>query len=112
MHEFWWALIGLLIGLALGALIYRLLAPAAQEASVEKLKQENARFHDQVNDHFVETANLINQLTDSYKAVFDHLSSGASELVDPETLRKRLPATDDREVRLRRIGPPRDKPKS
>jgi len=57
-----------------------------------------------VADHFVKTAELVNQLTDSYKEVFDHLRDGAGSLVDEEILRERLAHRDDDKVTLRRIG--------
>jgi uncharacterized membrane-anchored protein YhcB (DUF1043 family) len=68
------------------------------------MREENERFREQVNDHFVETAELINQLTDSYKKVFDHLSDGAERLVDEKVIRERMPQVSDQEIRLKRIG--------
>lgn len=73
---------------------------------VAKLKRENARFREEVNEHFVQTAELINRLTDSYKAVFDHLSDGAEKLVDLAAVRERMPQVTDEEVRLKRLGAP------
>jgi uncharacterized protein len=72
--------------------------------SVAEIKKENARFREEVNEHFVQTAELINQLTDSYKAVFDHLSDGADKLVDEDAVRERMPRVSDQEVRLKHIG--------
>lgn len=76
--------------------------------SVETLKRENEIFRDQVNEHFVQTAELINQLTDSYKAVFDHLSEGAEKLVDEKAVRERMPQVSAEEIRLKRLGAPRE----
>jgi uncharacterized membrane-anchored protein YhcB (DUF1043 family) len=57
-----------------------------------------------VDDHFVETAALINQMTQSYKAVYDHLEKGAMSLVGKETLQKRLSNVQAEPVRLEYIG--------
>ncbi|MEE4296018.1 MAG: DUF1043 family protein [Wenzhouxiangella sp.] len=102
-------IIGLVAGLIIGASIAVILRrrSGGSEQSVESLKQENERFREEVNDHFVQTAELINQLTDSYKAVFDHLSDGAEKLVEPDVIRERLPQVGDEEVRLKRIGAPK-----
>lgn len=98
--------IGLLIG-AVGAWIW-LKKRGGPTGSVEQLQKENARFREEVNEHFVQTAELINQLTDSYKAVFDHLSEGADKLVDTDTLRERMPRVTSQEVRLKHIGAPQE----
>lgn len=104
-----WILIGLVIGLAAGAgATWYFLSGRGGSPSVEQLKKENERFREEVNAHFVQTAELINQLTDSYKAVFDHLSDGADRLVDKEAVRERMPRVSDREVRLKHIGSPKD----
>jgi len=77
---------------------------AGPSHSVKALREESEKFRDEVNDHFVETAELINQLTDSYKKVFDHLSDGAERLVDDKVIRERMPEVSDQEIRLKRIG--------
>ena len=105
----WEGVVGLIAGLILGGAIAALIIRrrGGSEGSVEALKRENEAFRDEVNEHFVQTAELINQLTDSYKAVFDHLSDGAEKLVAPEVIRERLPEVGDEEVRLKRIGAPK-----
>jgi len=105
-----WGIIGLVAGLAVGAgAVWLLVARRAQSPSVTELKAENERFREEVNAHFVQSAALINQLTDSYKAVFDHLSDGAERLVDKDTVRERMPQVSGREVRLKHIGAPADR---
>jgi uncharacterized protein len=102
----WTGIIALVVGALLGAtgawLWLRQRGVGGE--SVEEIRQENARFREEVNEHFVQTAELINQLTDSYKAVFDHLSDGAEKLVDEEAVRERMPRVSDREVKLKHIG--------
>jgi len=106
MIEVWWAVGALVLGLVLGGLVVWWLNrnAAGPGHSVKALREENERFREQVNDHFVETAELINQLTESYKKVFDHLSDGAERLVDEEVIRERMPQVSDQEIRLKRIG--------
>ncbi len=104
----WAGITGVIVGMLIGAGGMWLWARtrSAGPEELARLKRENAKFRDQVNGHFVHTAELINQLTDSYKAVFDHLSDGAETLVDPEALRALMPQVSDEEIRLKRIGAP------
>ncbi len=105
----WQGIAGLLIGTLLGGagVWLWLTKRGGTVTSVEKLKAENERFREEVNEHFVQTAELINRLTDSYKAVFDHLSDGADKLVDEEVVQSRMPRVTGKEVRLKHIGAPR-----
>ncbi|MBL39154.1 MAG: hypothetical protein CMP07_12175 [Xanthomonadales bacterium] len=100
-----WLIVGLVVGGAIGALATWWISRARGGAvSVMQLKQENDRFKNEVTEHFVETARLINQMTDSYKQVFDHLSSGAEKLVDEKSLAERLPPASGQEVKLKQFG--------
>ena len=93
------------IGFALGALVmWAMDRKQSGGTSVASLKKEHEEFREQVTDHFVETAERINRLTDSYKDLFDHLSHGAETLVDDASLRERMPQVSDQEVRLKRLG--------
>ena len=104
----WAGITGVIIGLLIGGtgVAIWLKRREGSPESVASLKRENAQFREEVNEHFVQTAELINQLTDSYKAVFDHLSEGAEMLVEPDVVRERMPQVTDEEVRLKRIGKP------
>lgn len=109
MSTFAWVIIGLIVGAALGAgAVWMFAVRRAGPMSVNEMKKENERFREEVNAHFVQTAELINELTDSYKKVFDHLSDGAERLVDNEAVRERMPQVGHAEVRLRHIGAPKD----
>ncbi|MGY6587517.1 MAG: ZapG family protein [Wenzhouxiangella sp.] len=102
----WSEIVGLLLGLLIGGVgvwFWLKSRPGAAQ-SVASLQKENQQFREEVNQHFVQTAELINQLTDSYKAVFDHLSDGAERLVDQKTIEERMPRVGNQEVRLKRIG--------
>lgn len=100
-----WLILGLVVGGVVGALATWWISRARGGAvSVMQLKQENDKFRNEVTEHFVETARLINQMTDSYKQVFDHLSSGAEKLVDEKSLAERLPPASGQEVKLSQFG--------
>jgi len=107
--DIWWIVAALVIGILVGAAGFWLATRkgGAPGTSVRQLKQENEKFREEVNDHFVQTAELINRLTDSYKAVFDHLSDGAGRLVEDKVIRERMPQVSGQEVRLKPIGAPR-----
>lgn len=106
----WSEVIAVFVGLLLGgaAVWIWLRQRGGGGGDVQEIKQENARFREEVNEHFVQTAELINRMTDSYKAVFDHLSDGADRLVDEKAVRDRMPQVTDQEVRLKHIGSQRD----
>ncbi|HZX23200.1 MAG TPA: DUF1043 family protein [Woeseiaceae bacterium] len=98
-------LIGAAIGLVLGAgalFVWFRYGGGAGGATSARRREE--AYREEVADHFVKTAELVNQLTDSYKEVFDHLRDGAGHLVDEEILRQRLAHQDDEKVTLQRIG--------
>ena len=100
-----WLIIGLIAGGVTGGVATWLISRARGGAvSVMQLKQENDKFRNEVAEHFVETARLINDMTESYKKVFDHLSSGAEKLVDDDKLAERLPPVSGQEVRLGSFG--------
>lgn len=105
METWVWLIIGLAVGIgvgAVGALLIR--KNTGSQRSIADLKKENEQFREEVSGHFVETARLINRMTDSYKDVFDHLSRGAETLVDDKSLRERMPLVSGREVRLKHLG--------
>lgn len=100
-------LVGIIVGVGVAWLIF---SRQTHEPTVGQLKADNERFREEVNAHFVRSAQLINELTDSYKKVFDHLSDGADRLVDKKAVRERMPQVGQQEVRLRHIGSPSDRP--
>lgn len=109
MEAITWIIVGLIAGAAIGAgAVWLFAVRRAGPMSVGEMKKENERFREEVNAHFVQSAELINELTDSYKKVFDHLSDGAERLVDKDAVRERMPQVGRQEVRLRHIGAPKD----
>jgi uncharacterized membrane-anchored protein YhcB (DUF1043 family) len=75
----------LILGLLIGLLIGRRMAPAAQryreaERRLDQLLQDKKAYEDEVVEHFADTAKLLNNLTESYRDVHNHLAKGASNL--------------------------------
>jgi uncharacterized membrane-anchored protein YhcB (DUF1043 family) len=53
----------------------------------EELRELRKRFSDyreQVSAHFMRTSDLVQEMTRSYRAVYEHLASGARELCEDE----------------------------
>lgn len=89
-------LLTFLAGLIAGAGLLYWLMPARRQASQVIRERDDARnalnhYRDQVDRHFLETADLINELTHSYRTVHQHLSRGAHDLCS-ETGRKKAAA--------------------
>jgi len=76
------------------------------DLQTEELNQLKAN----VGDHFVETAALVNNLTHSYKAVYDHLEKGAYDLVGEEVMHRRLKDVQEEPIMLEYIGQRRKAP--
>ncbi|MEX1196645.1 MAG: DUF1043 family protein [Pseudohongiellaceae bacterium] len=62
------------------------------EQQIEDLQQTHKTYRENVSTHFNTTAELIQQMTESYKDVYRHLASGAQTLCDHEVADKMLPA--------------------
>lgn len=58
----------------------------ALEAEVGKLKAELAQYRDQVTGHFRTSAELVHEMTQSYKAVYEHLATGSQKLCSGEVM--------------------------
>ena len=83
------ALIALLVGGGLGALVVRRYSFDGRkqrelERSVDKLIQQQKDYQHEVVEHFTDTAKLLNNLAESYRDVHNHLASGASQLCADE----------------------------
>ena len=75
----------LLLGLILGLLFGRGLSPANHrqretELKLDQLLQDKKAYEDEVVEHFTDTARLLNNLTEQYRDVHNHLAKGAADL--------------------------------
>lgn len=68
---------------------------AELEQQLQDMQRSNARYRDEVSEHFSTTADLVQQMTDSYRDVYQHLASGAQDLCSGEVARRLLPASGD-----------------
>ncbi|MES3007787.1 MAG: DUF1043 family protein [Pseudomonadota bacterium] len=65
------------------------------EQTLQDLQRSHARYKDEVSEHFSVTAELVQQMTDSYRDVYQHLATGAQDLCSGEVANKLLPASRD-----------------
>lgn len=85
----------LVIGLALGWGIARVtggrnVRQRRLAQQLDALQTEHTRYQAQVNEHFMETAELFRRLNDSYREVHEHLAKGASRLCTETDAREEL----------------------
>lgn len=76
---------GLIVGLGLGLLWGHQSSPSGQkhrevERKLDQVLQDNKAYEDEVVEHFSDTARLLNNLTESYRDVHNHLAKGAADL--------------------------------
>ncbi len=65
------------------------------EGQVKGLEERHDQYKDDVSEHFNVTADLVQQLTQSYRDVYQHLAAGAQDLCTAEVANKLLPAGAD-----------------
>jgi len=107
-----------LVGVLLGWLAGRWSSPGAKKHRALTLKldqviQDKKAFEDDVVEHFTETAKLLNNLTESYREVHNHLAHGAASLCQgkgPVSLEHIQNRRDPAEIpaNLAHIQPPLD----
>ncbi|SMF51200.1 hypothetical protein SAMN02745866_03231 [Alteromonadaceae bacterium Bs31] len=77
-----------IIGALIGAIASRRLVPPEQqkelEQSLQLTRQELNKYQQDVAHHFAETSRLVNNLTQNYKDVHEHLAKGAVQLTNAE----------------------------
>lgn len=107
-------LLGLLVGLMAGR---RTSAVAKKHRDLtlklDQIMQDKKAYEDDVVEHFTETAKLLNNLTESYREVHNHLAQGAASLCQgagPVSLERLENDRDSAEIpaNLAHIQPPLD----
>jgi uncharacterized membrane-anchored protein YhcB (DUF1043 family) len=89
----------LAVGSALGFLLAKK-TNTSSPAKISELEQQllelqrvHARYKEEVSEHFSTTADLVQQMTDSYKDIYQHLATGAQDLCSGEVANKLLPTS-------------------
>ncbi len=80
---------------------------------LDALQNEHTRYQAQVNEHFMETAELIRRLNNSYREVHQHLARGATRLCSEGDAREELEqARQEHQIAHQKdaedLEPPRD----
>ncbi len=111
------AAVALAIGLVIGLLIGRsgqgpTLKQRRAEQQIEELRNEYTRYQAQVNEHFMESADLMRRLSDTYREVNEHMARGANRLCNDEDWLDELERENTRsrltDASSEGLEPPRD----
>ncbi len=64
------------------------------EIKIQDLQRHHADYREHVSEHFSATADLVHNMTESYRDVYQHLARGAQDLCNEEVAGKLLPSAD------------------
>lgn len=81
-----YALIGLLVGLIIGALAMRfgnskLREQRSMQYELEKTKAELADYRDELTNHFAQSAELLDNMARDYRQLYQHMAKGSNDLL-------------------------------
>lgn len=91
MNSFWLILIAAFAaGCAIGAVIFAAMSRGSRDAGklkteLEEKEREFQAYKSSVAGHFNRTSELVNELTQDYVKVYQHLSEGARDLGEPRS---------------------------
>lgn len=90
------AVVALIVGVLIGYLLGRSGGNDSRQLELieqlDETQRELAEYKEKVTSHFEETANLVSNLTESYKAVHQHLATSSMELCSNEAATRTLEA--------------------
>ncbi len=66
------------------------------ETELKQRTDELESFQNKVTNHFEKTANLFNQVSDSYQTLYDHMAKSSSQLCSSQTFKAMPKSTKDR----------------
>jgi uncharacterized membrane-anchored protein YhcB (DUF1043 family) len=91
----------MLLGLVIGALImYFVSGKSSHSPKTAELEETLKKYQEDVVQHFEQTADLVDELTQSYKKVFDHLGKSAKQLMTEEQLQLQIDKRKGNKVTL------------
>ena len=81
-----YALIGLVVGLIIGALAMRfgnkkLREQRSLQYELEKTKAELADYREELTSHFAQSAELLDNMARDYRQLYQHLAKGSNDLL-------------------------------
>jgi len=82
--------LGVLLGTGLGSIVTYTLTRRNNrnenlQAELDQLVDRFAEYREQVSQHFMHTSDLVQEMTRSYRAVYEHLATGAYHLCAEQT---------------------------
>lgn len=115
------AVVTVIAGCAIGALLSRTLSPQEQktrtlETKLQEAEQQLTQYQQEVTEHFAETSKLVGNLTQSYRDIHQHLAGNALKLANVDISRQLLSnsvdageqSIDDAPIGEEGFQPPRD----
>ena len=77
--------LGVLLGIGLGSIVTYTLTRRNNrnqnlQEELDQLVERFAEYREQVSQHFMHTSDLVQEMTRSYRAVYEHLATGAYHL--------------------------------
>jgi uncharacterized membrane-anchored protein YhcB (DUF1043 family) len=106
-----------IVGCLLSLLLTRSLSPSEKKSRVletrlQETEEKLSSYQEEVTDHFAQTAQLVNSLTQNYKEVHEHLAGSALKLANVDISRQLLSAGVDDDTTLSNteetFQPPKD----
>jgi uncharacterized membrane-anchored protein YhcB (DUF1043 family) len=91
-----------LLGLVIGALIMYFSSgeDKSSKETIAELEKKLNSYQNDVAEHFEETANLVDDMTQSYKKVFDHMGKSARLLMTEEQIAEQIEKRKGNKVTL------------
>ncbi|HHL32397.1 MAG TPA: DUF1043 family protein [Oceanospirillales bacterium] len=100
--QFFYLFSAALLGLVIGALIMYFVSGSNKNSdkSIKAVEEKLNNYQQDVAEHFEQTADLVDELTQSYKKVFDHLGKSARVLMTDEQIQVQIEKRKGNKVTL------------
>ena len=97
------ALSGFLLGTILGCIATWFVSSRNRktrelQTELNELKENFSDYREQVTQHFMQTSSLVQVMTENYRAVYEHLASGAQHLCNIDEGANRLQQTKTEDI--------------